>query len=83
MVREVFEVFLKENCVIVEDMNMVKKYICLIQDNFGGINEVFVFIYIFNLMLVDFKLGEFICVGRKEENGKLVCYFKKFGEIIK
>lgn len=34
-------------------------------------------------MLVDFKLGEFICVGWKEENGKLVCYFKKFGEIIK
>ncbi|WP_345894674.1 50S ribosomal protein L24 [Phaeodactylibacter xiamenensis] len=82
-VREVLEVLPKENRAIVEDTNMVKKHTRPTQDNPGGINEVPAPIHISNLMLVDPKSGEPTRVGRKEENGKLVRYSKKSGEIIK
>jgi large subunit ribosomal protein L24 len=62
---------------------MVKKHTRPTQDNPGGINEVPAPIHISNLMLVDPKSGEPTRVGRKEENGKLVRYSKKSGEIIK
>ncbi len=62
---------------------MVKKHTRPTQDNPGGINEVPAPIHISNLMLVDPKSGEPTRVGRKEEDGKLVRYSKKSGEIIK
>lgn len=82
-VREVLEVLPKENRVIVEDANMVKKHTRPSQDNLGGINEVPAPIHISNVQLVDPKSGEPTRVGRKEVDGKLTRYSKKSGEIIK
>lgn len=39
-------------------------------------------IHLSNLMLVD-KKGNPSRIGRKEDSGKLVRYFKKSGEIVK
>lgn len=33
-------------------------------------------------MILDLKIGEFICVGFKVEDGKKVCIVKKFGELL-
>lgn len=79
---EVLEVFPSKNRAIVEQTNMVKKHTKATQDNPGGINEVPAAIHISNLMLIDPKTGEPTRVGRKLENGKLVRYSKKSGEII-
>lgn len=80
---EVLEVFPLKNRAIVEETNMVKKHTKATQDTPGGINEVPAAIHISNLMLIDPKTGEPTRVGRREENGKLVRYSKKSGEIIK
>ena len=80
---QVLEVFPTKNRAIVEQVNMVKKHTKATQDNPGGINEVPAAIHISNLMLVDPKTGEPTRVGRKLEDGKLVRYSKKSGEIIK
>ena len=83
-VREVLEVLPEQNRVIVEDTNMVKKHTRPTQDNPGGINEVPAPIHISNLMLVDPKSGEPTRVGRRrEDDGTIVRYSKKSGEIIK
>ena len=52
-------------------------------DQPGGIVEREASIHISNLMLVDPKTGEPTRIGRREENGKIVRYSKKSGEIIK
>ena len=83
-VREVLEVFPEKNRAIVDGVQVVKKHTKPSQDSPGGINEVFAPIHISNLMLVDPKTGEPTRVGRKrDEEGKLVRYSKKSGEIIK
>ncbi|MEO0338074.1 MAG: 50S ribosomal protein L24 [Bacteroidota bacterium] len=82
--REVLEVFPAKNRAIVDQVNIVKKHLKPTQDSEGGIREVPAPIHISNLMLVDPKSGEPTRVGRKlDENGKLVRYSKKSGEIIK
>lgn len=81
--REVLEVFPEKNRAIVEGVNIVKKHQKPTQDSPGGINEVPAPINISNLMLVDPKTGEPTRVGRREEDGKLVRFSKKSGEIIK
>ena len=82
--REVLEVFPAKNRVIVDQVNIVKKHLKPTQDSEGGITEVPAPIHISNVMLVDPKSGEPTRVGRKrDENGKLVRYSKKSGEIIK
>lgn len=81
-VREVLEVLPDRNRAIVDEVNIVKKHMKPTQDNPGGITEMPAPIHISNLMLVDPKSGEPTRVGRKEENGKLVRYSKKSGEII-
>lgn len=82
-VREVLEVFPDKNKAIVEDANIVKKHNKPTQDSPGGINEVPAPIHISNLMLVDPKSGEPTRVGRKRnDDGKIVRYSKKSGEII-
>ena len=79
---EVLEVFPLKNRAVVENVNMVKKHTKATQDNPGGINEIPAPIHISNLMLIDPKTGEPTRTGRKLENGKLVRYSKKTGEII-
>lgn len=82
--REVLEVFPAKNRAIVDDVNIVKKHTKPTQNNPGGINEIPAPIHISNLMLVDPKTGEPTRVGRKMgEDGKIVRYSKKSGEIIK
>jgi len=82
-VREVLEVFPSENRAIVADVNMVKKHLKATQDNPGGITETPAPIHVSNLMLVDPSSGEPTRIGRREEDGKLVRYSKKSGEIVK
>lgn len=80
--REVLEVFPKENKVIVEGVNIVKRHTKPSQTSEGGIIEKPAPIHISNVMLADPKSGEPTRVGRKEVDGKLVRYSKKSGEII-
>lgn len=83
-VREVLEVFPDKNRAIVDQVNMVKKHMKPTQDNPGGIQEVPAPIHVSNLMLADPKTGEPTRIGRKrDEEGNLVRYSKKSGEIIK
>jgi large subunit ribosomal protein L24 len=82
--REILEIFPDKNRAIVEDVNIVKKHTKPTQNSPGGINEIPASIHISNLMLVDPKTGEPTRVGRKEaEDGSIVRYSKKSGEIIK
>lgn len=81
-VREVLEVFPKENRAIVDQVNIVKRHTKPTQNSQGGIIEKPAPIHISKLMLVDPKTGEPTRVGRKEVDGKLVRYSKKSGEII-
>jgi large subunit ribosomal protein L24 len=83
-VREVLEVFPDLNRVLVDQVNIVKKHVKPTQDDPGGIKEQPAPIHISNLMVVDPKTGTPTRVGRKEdENGKIVRYSKKSGEILK
>lgn len=82
--REVLEVFPDENRAIVEGVNIRKRHQKPTQANpNGGIIEKPAPIHISNLMLVDPRTGKPTRVGRKEEDGKIVRYSKKSGEIIK
>lgn len=69
---------------IVEGLNMVTKHIKPTTNSpQGGIEKREASIHISNLMLVDPKTGEATRIGRKiGENGKLVRYSKKSGEVI-
>ena len=69
---------------IIEGLNIVKRHTKPDAANpQGGIMEKEAPIHISNLMLIDPKSGEPTRVGRKEEDGKLVRYSKKSGEVIK
>lgn len=82
-VREVLEVIPSKNRAIVEDVNIVKKHTKPTQESAGGIQEVPAPIHLSNLMLVDPKTGAPTRIGRKRDNdGKLVRYSKKSGEIF-
>ncbi len=80
---EVLQVFAVKNRAIVEGVNIRKKHTKPTQDNPGGINDIATPIDISNLMLIDPKTGEPTRVGRRVENGKIVRFSKKSGEIIK
>lgn len=73
----------KKNRVIVEGANIVKKHVKPSASNpQGGIEEAEAGIHISNVMLV--VDGVASRVGRKEdENGKLVRFLKKNGEVVK
>ena len=79
----VLEVIPGKGKVIVEDVNIVKKHMKPTNENAGGIVEVPAPLDISKVMILDPKSGEPTRVGRREENGKLVRYSKKSGEIIK
>ncbi|GIV40346.1 MAG: 50S ribosomal protein L24 [Thermonema sp.] len=78
------KVLRKEQRVIVEGLNIVKKHVKpSAQNPQGGIIEVEAPIHISNVMLIDPKTGEPTRVGRRrDENGKLRRYSKKTNEFI-
>ena len=80
---DVLQVFPHKNRAVVEGVNIRKKHTKPTQDNPGGINDIAAPIHISNLMLIDPKTGTPTRVGRKEDNGKIVRFSKKTGEIIK
>jgi len=73
----------KKNRAIVEGVNIVKKHVKPSASNpQGGIEEAEAGIHLSNVMLV--VGGVASKVGRKkDENGKLVRYLKKNGEVVK
>ena len=71
-----------KNRVIVEGVNVVKKHVKPSASNpQGGIEEAEAGIHISNVMLVSGGVAS--RVGRKEEDGKLVRFLKKNGEVVK
>ncbi len=81
---KVLEVLPAERKAIVEKVNMVSKHTKPNAKNTqGGIVKQEAPINLSNLMLVDPKSGKPTRVGRKMEDGKLVRYSKKSGEVIK
>ncbi|WP_291780545.1 50S ribosomal protein L24 [Cecembia sp.] len=81
---KVLSVDLQKRRAIVEGLNMVTKHVKPTATNpQGGIEKKEAPINASNLMLVDPKTGEATRTGRKlGENGKLVRYSKKTGEVI-
>ncbi|MBW3468842.1 50S ribosomal protein L24 [Arthrospiribacter ruber] len=81
---KVLSVDLQKRRAIVEGINMVTKHVKPTANNpQGGIEKREAALHVSNLMLVDPKTGEATKTGRKVgENGKLVRYSKKTGEVI-
>lgn len=83
-VSTVTKVFPKENKVIVEGVNMVKKSLKPSQANpEGGVVEKEAKIDASNVMLYDRKAKSASRVGFKFEEGKKVRVFKKSGNVVK
>jgi large subunit ribosomal protein L24 len=81
---KVLEVIASTSRVIVERVNMVSKHTKPNAKNTqGGIVKQEAAIHMSNVMLVDPSSGKATRVGRKLEDGKLVRYAKKSGEVIK
>lgn len=80
----VLEAYPKENKVLVEGVNMVKKHSRPTQSNpQGGILNQEAPVHASNVMLVDPKTGEVTRIGYKLlDNGKKVRVAKKSGEVI-
>jgi len=81
----VIRVIPKQNRAVVEGINMVFKHQKPSATNpQGGRMEMEAPLHISNLMLVDPKTGEASRIGRKKnDDGKIVRYAKKSGEIVK
>lgn len=81
---KVLSVNIQKRRVIVEGLNMVTKHVKPTANSpQGGIEKKEASIHASNLMLVDPKTGDATRIGRKAgENGKLVRYSKKTGEVI-
>lgn len=81
--REVLQVFPAENRAIVEGVNLRKKHQRATETTEGGIVEKAASIHISNLMLLTAD-DQPTRVGRKaDENGKLVRFGKRDGNILK
>lgn len=80
----VLEVFSETNRASVENVNIVSKHTRPnAQNTQGGIVKKEAPVNVSNLMLIDPKSGKPTRVGRKTDEGKLVRYAKKSGEVIK
>ena len=78
------EVFPETNRASLENVNIVSKHTRPnAQNTQGGIVKKEAPVNVSNLMLIDPKSGKPSRVGRKTEEGKLVRYAKKSGEVIK
>jgi len=82
---KVLRVIPSKSRAVVEGVNEVSKHQKPSASNpQGGIVKEEAPIHISNLMLIDPKSGDATRIGRKlDENGKLVRYSKKSGEVIK
>ena len=82
---KVLRVIPSKNRALVEGVNEVSKHQKPSASNpQGGIVKEEAPIHISNLMIIDPKSGDATRIGRKtDENGKLVRYSKKSGEVIK
>jgi large subunit ribosomal protein L24 len=80
----VLEAYPRENRVLVEGVNMIKKHQKPNQENpQGGIITKEAPIHVSNVMLIDPKSGKPTRIGYKTlENGKKVRIAKKSGEVI-
>ncbi|PSL05575.1 50S ribosomal protein L24 [Cecembia rubra] len=81
---KILSVNLEKRRAVVEGLNMVTKHVKPTASNpQGGIEKKEASIHVSNLMLVDPKTGEATRTGKKlGDNGKLVRYSKKTGEVI-
>lgn len=83
-IGEVTKVFPKEDKVIVEGVNMVKKHLRPTQQNpDGGIVEKEAKIHVSNVMLYDEKAKQASRVKYEMEDGKKVRVYKKSGAEVK
>ena len=82
---KVIKIYRKKYRAIVEGANMVSKHSKPNAANpQGGIIKQEAAIHISNLMLIDAKSGAKTRIGRRrDEEGKIVRYSKKSGEVIK
>lgn len=81
---KVLSVEADKNRAIVEGVNTVTRHTKPSSANpQGGIVHKEAPVHLSNLMLIDPKSGEPTRVGRKVEDGKIVRYSKKSGEVIK
>lgn len=80
----VLEILVDKNRVLVEGVNVVSKHSKPNAKNTqGGIVKKESPVHMSNVMLIDPKNGKPTRVGRKIEDGKIVRYAKKSGEVIK
>lgn len=83
-IGEVTKAFPKEDKVIVEGVNMVKKHMRPTQQNpEGGIVEKEAKIHVSNVMLYDEKNKQASRVGYEVKDGKKVRVYKKSGAEVK
>ncbi len=84
VVAKVTKVFPKEDKIIVEGVNIVKKHLKPSQVNpDGGIIEKELPIHVSNVMAYDAKAKAPSKLGYKEEKGKKVRYYKRSGNTLK
>ena len=80
---EVTRVIPKENRVLVQGVNMIKRHQKQTQGQAGGIVEREAAIHVSNVMIADPKSGEPTRVGFKTlEDGKKVRFAKRSGEVF-
>lgn len=79
---EVIKSMPKENKVIVQGINLVKRHTKPTQESAGGIVSKEAPIHISNVALIDPKDGKATRVGFKVENGQKVRVSKRSGEVI-
>lgn len=80
---EVTRVIPKDNRVLVQGVNMIKRHQKQTQGQAGGIVEREAAIHVSNVMIADPKSGEPTRVGFKTlEDGKKVRFAKRSGEVI-
>jgi len=80
---KVIEVYATKNRILVEGINIVSRHTKPNTESpDGGIIKKEAPIHISNVMLLDPSSGKTTRVGRKVEDGKIVRYAKKSGEVI-
>lgn len=79
---EILEMLPKVGKAVVEGVNIAKKHMKPTNDNPGGIIDKSMPIDLSNLMYVDAS-GKASRVGRRVEDGSIVRYSKKTGQIVK
>lgn len=80
---KVLEVQPLKNRVMIEGINIVSKHTKPNTENpDGGIIKKEAALHLSNVMLVDPSTGKATRVGRKVEDGKVVRYAKKSGEVL-